>query len=840
MNFVFVIDSSVSMSQTFEGISYFEAAKSAIHNFVLKREISNSKTKNKSDRYFLLGLNEKHKPFSELWSESTEHFIYQLKSLKQTYDFTNIENAIKTSFNLLNYTRKIGYEKHIYGRQFSKIHNSFIILITDGGDICSSKRVFGKGNNFINLISAEGETQEKKTISLYNEIFRWDQSFYAIILGYEKSAANSFLPIKQCVENVGGSVYFANNWEILNEIISDLAEITLSTNRVYAQFYCKNFTQKKNSKKKNKNVVTSIESLVPIESLIDKWPFPDEILITKEFTHLPKKKALPLYIISPLCKFNFSIKPDFYDEYNLKLLDEIFSSETLKVLTVQNFIDENTDNFYFDVLIDFNNRNNMSQSPFAVIKVTFNPTARSHIINYTNKQITLSDYYYDNLSKLNHNIKCSFINLPYNYPEFVSIITNAENGALSKPELHIQIEKYFVGLPFYYKLYVAYFLEKKNLWSVNLDTFQTKIELENISESVINEIKNISQTETDTLKKINSNYSKNKQEHINKTAKCCMKENLYRNKSKDELVDHSLTIETTNSSNVKSKENYKNFLKKCLDINKELSQNSSKSKDILTDDKKVDNKIQALTKKFNEIDIELMGNYRDYLIRTKSLKSNDINDNEIKYLVADLFGNQFKTRKEIYQCSFNFATPDFQEESIYIEPNNPNNPETKEELSMMPEIGQKHARDDDQTSVDTKSLTQDFVYSSLSEDESNAEIDLSKESINDFINQNVFENYENSKDNVTIVNKFKISSDQLYNWKLNLQIKKLSRKFINCFKGKEDIVQLINEILKMEYLFTNKEKKINFLTRVLQLSEDYDMDRISIKKIKTIINSIMI
>ena len=58
MNFVFIIDTSLSMSQTFDNISYFDYAKSSIRKFVLDREINNYKlNRNKSDKYFLVDLN---------------------------------------------------------------------------------------------------------------------------------------------------------------------------------------------------------------------------------------------------------------------------------------------------------------------------------------------------------------------------------------------------------------------------------------------------------------------------------------------------------------------------------------------------------------------------------------------------------------------------------------------------------------------------------------------------------------------------------------------------------------------------------------------------------------
>ena len=41
MNFVFIVDTSLSMSQTFDSISYLDIAKSNIRKFVIEREISN-------------------------------------------------------------------------------------------------------------------------------------------------------------------------------------------------------------------------------------------------------------------------------------------------------------------------------------------------------------------------------------------------------------------------------------------------------------------------------------------------------------------------------------------------------------------------------------------------------------------------------------------------------------------------------------------------------------------------------------------------------------------------------------------------------------------------------
>ena len=143
MNFVFIIDTSLSMNQTYDNISFFDIAKSSIRKFVLDREISNLKiSRNKFDKYFLVTLNQNiEENFLYQWSTTTEHFLCQLNALKNTCDFTNIDFAIKKAFQMINYIKKIGIEKHVYGRLFSKIHNSYIILITDGGHLSSNDKI---------------------------------------------------------------------------------------------------------------------------------------------------------------------------------------------------------------------------------------------------------------------------------------------------------------------------------------------------------------------------------------------------------------------------------------------------------------------------------------------------------------------------------------------------------------------------------------------------------------------------------------------------------------------------------------------------------------------------
>ena len=81
------------------------------------------------------------------------------------------------------------------------------------------------------------------------------------------------------------------------------------------------------------------------------------------------------------------------------------------------------------------------------------------------------------------------------------------------------------------------------------------------------------------------------------------------------------------------------------------------------------------------------------------------------------------------------------------------------------------------------------------------------------------EKRSNSND-VRVKTKYDITKEKITGWKLNSELRKYSRKFVKCFQGKEDLIGLVKEILKMEYLFINKDNKVNFLSRVYKLGED--------------------
>ena len=186
MNFVFIIDTSLSMAPNFDSISYLDIVKSNIRKFIYERELNNYQLKRqKFDKYFLLtfskNLDEKY--FIQSWSTNTEQFIFQLNALKISYDIANIEKAIQNSFKLLNFIKKIGYEKHVYGRLFSKIQNSIIILITDGGYISENIKNFSMNlNQSSSILKDNNHYIINKYPNIYKELYRWDQRFFALVL----------------------------------------------------------------------------------------------------------------------------------------------------------------------------------------------------------------------------------------------------------------------------------------------------------------------------------------------------------------------------------------------------------------------------------------------------------------------------------------------------------------------------------------------------------------------------------------------------------------------------------------------------------------------------------
>ena len=866
MNFVFILDTSFSMSQTFDGISFFDSAKSVIKKFIQHREWSNIKNQksDKIDRYFLMTLNEKlDESLISNWVSCPEHLLAQLNALKITYDFTNIDNAIKNAFNLINCTRIIGTEKHIYGRLFSKIQNSYIIILTDGGQFSNSSKLFNNEYNSINLINTNDITfentnnnnNEESFPKIYNELYRWDQTIYSIILtDNENKNIKSYEILSKYSKLVGGKVYTVKNNEALNMIMSELNEKVLNTNRVNIQFII--------NKSRKKKLITQIENIY--ENNNEKWPFPDEVIINKSMKKLPAKKSIPVYEISNLIKYNISIPKDIYDIYEItdkKFIVNLlaFSNATID-LKLKDFLLKFNDTVFFEVIIDISD-NDIYKKPFAILKLLFQNKIIDDIKNFNDKNISLGTYF-ENLVNNNNNknnelineITCYFLNLPYYYEEFISIMERNENNKLIKTELQIILEKYFKKIPFYYKIYILMFLNSKNILPFNKKNIMNEIEKEYINEKVSYEIKILTMEENKVFNNIKNEYNKNLRIHKTNNCYFCKRENLYNNKYNNNNINNN----NYKNNNIYYDDNndteYNNFLLKCLNINNNnfIIKNNNNNN--------IYNK--------HNIEIDYMGDYRECFIKANHPKEKTIAEDELKYLLNDLFGNQLRPRKEVY-FSYKYIRLNGMNN---INKNNiifadESNIEMQDELSV---INNRRNRDNnininnnktinnnkknninnetilnniDNSSIISNTLdTPSEIYSSLSDNELINE-NYSNNLIEEFKNTEIIYNDNNNIDN-NIDNKKKISikynieMENLYKWKFNKEIKKYSKKFLNSFNDREDIIQLVKEILNKEKLFIGYNKKIEFIEKIIKLGNNYGLDRNKMKQLNNIYNSI--
>ena len=915
MNFVFIIDTSLSMNQTFEGISYFDISKSCIRNFVLNREIINSKQNRKSDKYFLINLNEKlEESLICNWLTTTDHFLIHLNELKNNCDFTNIDFAIKNSFNMLNTIKKIGNEKHVYGRLFSQIQNSFILVFTDGGILSSKEQVKQKHScedSLLCLIDNDmkifkNEEDYSKIIppetnypSVYKELYRWDQSLYFIVLnGKNNDFESSDIYEKMC-KNIGGKIITGDNFEILNKKLLDLNNKVFMNNRVYISFYI--------NKLKQKNYVTSLEYSGNIDKMNEKWPFPDELVLDKNNINLPIKKAIPNYEFGNI-KYNFQLSSEFYDEYNIKdkkfILLLLTNGDCCADLLLSEFLKQYKTSFVIDVLIYDLNDKKIFKKPFGIICFYFS----KELIDYmkevvkTNPEISLnkffSDYQNNNIAFYNNNnlhnnklyiinyIKCKFYNLPFYYTEFISLVQRFVNHKITDIiEFQMNLEKYWKNIPFYYREPIAVFLEKNKICILDKEKICNQIIKNYFSKEVLNEIAILSKYETRQIMEINKLFTQNRKKHFDHKAQCCTKENLYSNINPNN-IDNNINKNCSNVNDkfdpYKNDEEYLSFINKAFKL-ENISQNRNTNVDKINNNinynnynpykTKNDYKNYNLIDEMNHtVDIEYMGDCsRDILLRISKEKSYLIPENEIKFLIKDIFGNQFIERKKAYslkqikkpsfenkltltkECCF----PKYSEShndimfmqnennlnknknsSIIINDNNDSNKKNLINLkrkrdNSMDDINIGKYRSSPSTDIENESnIISNYIMKENNSDiEDNIDIDEKKynskigELVEEFKNPIFVKNLGVSEENVNVQFNFKISEEQLYKWKLGKIVKKYSKELIKCLHTDDDkIICLIKDIIRNSYLFMDKKMTIGFITKIYCLSQAHGVN----------------
>ena len=688
MNFVFIIDTSLSMNQTYDNISFFDIAKSSSRKFVLDREISNFKlNRNKSDKYFLVTLNQNiEENFLYQWSTTTEHFLCQLNALKNTCDFTNIDFAIKKAFQMINYIKKIGIEKHVYGRLFSKIHNSYIILITDGGHLSSNDKILTINNCNYSTLSLKDQNEFilEGFHNIYKELYRWDQSFYAIILTDKTDKNNSFESFKifdKICKNIGGKIITVDNPNSLNDKLNDLSNKYFQTNRVNINFNI--------NKQKKTYIITYLEYNGNIDKINEKWPFPDELIINKEAQELPTKNALPFYELGNY-KYDFSLSQDYYDEYDIKdrkfIMTLLTEGDCWNNLTLSEFISKYRTSVTIDILVSDLNSKKILKKPFAIININFSKELLDSMnetitkkgnINFTKFFSDFQTYYNNSNNNISKNnlrninpcnfIKCKFLNLPYHYTEFFSLMNHYKLKSMTDTEMQINFEKYLSSIPFYYFSYVINIFEKNKIKKF-LDKYKEeitkKILNENFNNKIHYEMDALFKYENKQVMRINKQFSENKKLHMEKKANCCFKEVIYKNQNDFYMANN-------NHDEVEADNEYLDFIDRIFKIDKICNVNNNKVNNNIYNTEQNYGYRNGFTfiRNKHESDIEIMGDYRDYFFKNEHLRSYLIPEIEIRYLIKDFFfGNQFIERRNAYS-SKNVTNPinteSIQDESIF-------------------------------------------------------------------------------------------------------------------------------------------------------------------------------
>ena len=664
MNFVFIIDTSLSMSQTFDSISYLDIAKSNIRKFICEREMNNYQLKRqKFDKYFLLTFSKilDEKFFIQSWSTNTDQFLFQLNALKISYDITNVETAIQNSFKLLNFIKKIGYEKHVYGRLFSKIQNSIIILITDGGYISENVKNLNLNNNpSSSLLKDNNQYILNKYPNIFKELYRWDQRFYALVLTNKTEEFPSFKILDKICKNTGGKIITLENGNSLNDKLIELNR-SIQNNGALINFNI--------NKLRKKNIITFLEYNGKIEEMNEKWLFPDELIITKENKFLPVKNAIPVYELGNI-KYNFQLSQECYDKYEIKDKQFIFNllidADCWNSLSISDFLKEYKSSICIDILISGLSNNKILKKPFAVLNLIFSKEIIDQMretlnnrgnMNFNKFFLDYQNIYYNNINNLIKNgqkingefnyIKCEFLNLPYYYTELLTLIQNYKYKRINEIEFKMDIEKYCLNIPFYYVKKIIKFLERnkiKQFVDKEKEYYKKKVH-ENFSIEIISEIDLLFKLEKDNINKINKSFEDNKNLILKKRGTSYFRDILNeKNNNKQNLINRQTEKEED--------EEYLDFVDKAFRIDEVSNVNQVNHlsiKNNFAENMGYNNNLMNNNSNLYEVDIDLMGANRELLFRNDHLKSYLIPEIELRYLIKEyLFGNQFIQRKYAY------------------------------------------------------------------------------------------------------------------------------------------------------------------------------------------------
>lgn len=800
---------------------------------------------------------------------------------------TNIEQSIQNALGMLNGMRKIGIDKHVHGRLLSKIQTSYIILFTDGGKMSNLKKVYS-GSSKVNL------HYENFNPNLINEPFRWDYQLVNLVLGQNPDTEGIKL-LRKMASIIGGqtvtienmddlmikienicdkichkvNIFFEVNNKIINSITSALN--TSGSNKI-------KFANKSSFSKiltsinvdfrffKSSQIISASETLIFDRqeniSFREKWPLPDELLMNKNLKSLQSKKAQPTYIISNELRFDFDVHRMEYDEFELSdrefLLKFLENYPDLKFSQLSNDTNaqpfSNNTKITWDLYILLNNSDNIPKQPFGVLKLTI-PIK----IQLENLEENLSILEYLRKHE-NNEITFKLCVLPYNFREYFAIIKNFEKNLIGKSEFIIQIEKYMMKIPFYYKPYNVVHLEKKGFWKLD-DCFFKTLEEDNLSETVFSQIKQLSNEDTEKLIEANKLYNQGKQLHLNKNANCCgfhVFKTLNVNISRER--EYNPQISTT-------KEEFSEFLSNCSDFN-----NFMKKKN-----KNFDNYSKVCSNNF-EIEIDLMGDFREFVSKINNahkLRPAYILEKEIKVFKGDYFGNPFIDPKKILtgnEINFKLDNPNINikdGESLLLNLNSDATKNRKlldDELSVFPKDesntntnaistdfnNKKRKRKDiidnennalfekealyELNSPSSTSTAEDFDLQIYSPNTNKLQLQIIDDDItNEF--KNIFNKISlQDRNGLKINNKISINMNTLYDWKLKDKLKEVSNTIIHNLRTNKSVIPFIEDLLNKPFLFFTDEQKNNFLKKIKNMCQIFGTNKMIVKYINKKIN----
>lgn len=683
MNIVFVIDTSLSMIQSFDKkLSFIEAAKSAVERFITIRE-SNRKV----DKYFLVSTSlEKHQqhinvPFkttkiNSSWEHPLQHLIFQLRILRPCFEQSNVPDAVFTSIALLNKFNQVSCDKVIFGNLCSLLEPSAVIVFTDGGIQTYNGELLDKSAN----LSIQREFNPRYNIYGSN-ISSFEQSVYSVIM--TKHNTDGYYSCKKLSLLIGGDVYQVSKYD---ELMIQMEEISYSLSfgkvNVCLETYNKEvdniekhqnikslfpYKSSLNSNTNNNNINNnsvnfSNKYLVPLNieqikqrnnvynscrkntdifniEYKEKWPLPYQFILNKLMTNLPyKKKSHPHYVIGRLVKHSLiNNHKDLFEEY--EILDNnfalsFFSNYPDLLITEQRKI--HWDIYSLNENYNYQNKSNYITKPFGCLKILvssnhinkFNSTIDSfNSINNTQNAPSMHEYLLKNPNTLRLKLCC----FGYNMYELIDIIDNLKTRSYS--ENLVSINNYLLNAPFYYVYYLRNLLNIKQLFKIEDNTVYS-LEEKFINVQLLKFINNTYVFQNSKLKEMIKMLDTDRQIHRDFKSKCCGL-NVFKNfrgkKNLGSIKNSSINGLKKEAANIKVNNlsiSISNFLRVKL---KQTNLEGSSSGDI-------------------EIAIELMGNFKDRVMYFNSIAMRDPYnfDNRDKENSNVYFGNPFHKNKSKY------------------------------------------------------------------------------------------------------------------------------------------------------------------------------------------------